>query len=169
MKHNQLPRLALLREKFTLDADRGVLIRNYSYGQHKAGSIAGTPIKDGHLLMGVCKKRYLVHRIIYFMANEIDPGEMLVDHVNGVTNDNRPRNLRLATVSQNVQNMHRRRSDNKTGERNVSWDNHWQRWKVSITKPDGKRVQRKFLDMADAITCAHKLRRELFGEFAGAF
>lgn len=168
IKTNPLPPIEFLRERFTFDSERGILTRNHKVGKHNVGDVVGTPLKEGHLLTSVCGKRFLVHRIIFFMATGKDPGDMLVDHINGNPIDNRPCNLRLATNAQNVSNMHRNRSDNKSGERNVSWNNYWKRWQVSVAKGDGKRVQRKFVDKNDAIACARNLRAELFGEFAGS-
>ena len=162
-----MPPMTVLQEMFTLDATRGVLLRNKSVTSYKAGSVAGTPTRDGHLITGVGKERYLVHRIVYFMAHGVDPVGMLVDHINGDPSDNRPCNLRLATVQQNGRSRHRNRSDNVSGESNVSWNARWNRWQVSIGV-GGKRVQRRFRDKHEAVACARQLRKELFGEFAGS-
>jgi hypothetical protein len=161
-----MPPIELLNAKFELDAERGVLIGKESVGQYKAGRVAGTPLKEGHLLTGICGKRYLVHRVIYYMATGIDPIDMVVDHINGDPADNRISNLRAISAQQNTQSRHNNRSDNASGESNVCWDSHWKRWKVSVGK-DGKRIQRKFVSKEDAVACARQLRAEVFGEFAG--
>jgi hypothetical protein len=161
-----MPPIETLNAKFDLDAARGVLIGKQSVGRRKAGHVVGTPLKEGHLMTGICGKRYLVHRVIYYMATGVDPMDRIVDHINGNPADNRPENLRLITSAQNTQSRHNNRSDNASGTSNVSWDSHWQRWKVSIGK-DGKRVQRKFVNKDDAIACARQLRAEILGEFAG--
>lgn len=161
-----MPPLEILNEKFELDAGRGVLICKQDICQHKAGRVAGTPLKEGHLLTGINGKRYLVHRVIYYMATGLDPLGMVVDHINGNPADNRPSNLRAISAQQNTQSRHKNRSDNISGESNVSWDSHWQRWKVSVGK-NGKRVQRKFVSKDEAVACARQLRADVFGEYAG--
>lgn len=161
-----MPPLELLNATYTLDRERGVLIRKTSTRQYKAGSLAGTPMKSGHLMMGFGGKRYLVHRIIYFMVTGEDPGELRVDHINGDPTDNRPENLRLATVAENSRHKVALATNNKSGFRNVSWNNRWNRWQVSL-EVNGKRVQRKFIDKDDAIKCAAELRAKHYGSFAG--
>jgi hypothetical protein len=163
---NALPPLSVLEAHFRLDRSTGDLIRLKTYRQHKAGVPVGTRMKSGHLSTSVQCTRYLVHRIVYFMATGVDPGEMLVDHINGDPADNRPENLRLATKAQNSQHKVKRQANNASGHRNVSWNNHWQRWTVSV-RCNGKAVRRNFVSKEDAIKHAAELRRSLYGEFEG--
>lgn len=93
------------------------------------------------------------------------PEGYIVDHINGDGLDNRLCNLRLATNRQNVRNS-RRRSDNKSGFKGVSWDGQRSAWKALI-HVDGKRV---FLGRYDTPEEAHaaycEAANELHGEFA---
>jgi hypothetical protein len=167
MKIRKLPSLERLNELFVLDADRGVLLRKTQRGCFKAGEVCGTKMKGyDYVMVCVDAKRYLAHRVIYFMATGVDPEDMTIDHINGNQGDNRLCNLRLATVQENRRHQPKHRSDNKTGHRNVSWDNTWVRWKVSVNI-GGKRIQRKFQDLQDAVACATTLRHQHFKEFAG--
>lgn len=166
VKAKKMPPLEVLHDMFVLDAENGRLIRKQNFNRFRAGEVAGTRMADGHLQMGIMRKRYLVHRVIYYMATGVDPEDMVVDHINGDPADNRIENLRLATVSQNSRSRHKNRSDNASGESNVSWNTYWQRWQVSIGV-NGKRVQRKFASKEAAVECARRLRKEMFGEFAG--
>lgn len=162
----QLPSLDFLRGQFEMDAENGRLIRKVSYGNHKAGTVAGTKTVEGYYQMGLCGQRHLAHRVIFYMATGQDPHGYHVDHINGDPSDNRPCNLRLATQVENLRHRAGMTASNKSGYRNVSWNNHWQRWQVSVTV-DGKRIQRKFQNIEDAAQCAAELRAKHFGEFAG--
>lgn len=161
-----MPPLEMLHKAFTLDPERGVLLRNKGYRQHKQGGVCGTKMASGHLQTFFEGKRYLVHRLVYFMATGTDPLDHVVDHINGVPNDNRPVNLRLATKRENSTHKVKLCSTNKSKHRNVSWCNTARRWKVSIGC-NNKRTQRLFVNIDDAVRCAHELRKALFGEFAG--
>ena len=161
-----MPPIETLRKTFALDAERGVLLRNHNSGQHKRGQVCGTKMASGHMQTFADGKRYLVHRIIYFMSTGIDPGENVVDHINGVPNDNRISNLRLATKKENSRHKIKLCLTNTSKHRNVSWCKSIQRWKVSIGY-NNKRVQRQFVNLDDAVRCAHELRKTLFGNFAG--
>jgi HNH endonuclease len=56
----------------------------------------------------------MVHRIIWALVHGAWPGQQ-IDHINGVKDDNRIENLRLANNSENKQNIYRARVDNKAG------------------------------------------------------
>lgn len=161
-----MPPIELLNELFILDAENGHLIRKREWTNHKAGEICGTKMKAGHLMTSVNQKRYLVHRIIYFMATGIDPLENVVDHANGIPDDNRIENLRLASKKQNSQHKTKLSVKNTSGHRNVCWSNKWNCWLVSI-KTQNKCIQRHFQDLTKAAECAAMLRKQHYGEFSG--
>jgi hypothetical protein len=162
----QLPPLDFLQENFEVDAEHGKIIRKTKSKQRMPGSFAGTRMLDGYYQMGILGKRYLVHRVIYYMTTGKDPFGYHVDHINGDVSDNRPENLRLATQVENLRHRAKMVSSNKSGYRNVSWNNHWKRWQVSVTV-EGKRIQRKFQNIEDAAKCAAELRAKHFGDFCG--
>lgn len=166
MLNKPMPPITTLHSLFELDAERGVLIRRNSHGSHKAGEICGTAMKLGHLQTCVEKKRYLVHRIIYFMATAVDPGEMVVDHVNGNPQDNRIANLRLATKADNCRHKVKLASVNRSGHRNVSWSNTFNCWLVSVRR-EGRSKTRRCKTLEEAAATARELRRHMYGNFCG--
>lgn len=58
---------------------------------------------------------YLLSRVVYAVANKVDPGKLFVDHINGDPTDDRPSNLRLATNSENQKNIHPRQESGVIG------------------------------------------------------
>ncbi len=96
-------------EYFTYNAETGDLIWKERLGVPSqwngkwAGKIAGTP-RVGRVVVEVNSKPLQAHRIIWEMHHGPIPPKMEIDHINGIPNDNRLRNLRLATPSQNYAN-----------------------------------------------------------------
>ena len=166
VKAKPLPSLNILNERYIADIDKGLLIRKSQRRAFKKGEIAGTKRSDGYIMTGISGKRYMVHRIIYYMATGVDPLDNHIDHINGDHADNRLANLRLATQVENCRHRVTELSANKSGYRNVSWCNYWGRWNVSL-KINGKAIQRKFKDKADAVACARELRSKYYKDYAG--
>lgn len=84
----------------------------------KAGMRAGCLHQSGYRYVRLRKEIYAEHRLIFLMLHGYLPEE--VDHINGCKSDNRPENLRAATTITNQQNVRKRR-DNKSGAKGVSW------------------------------------------------
>lgn len=99
--------------------------------------------------MGLCRKRYLSHRIIYRMMTGLDPGINQIDHINGVRHDNRWSNLRLVTVNENQQNVGLQKN-NTSGFKGVSWHKKRQCWHGRISV--GPERDRKIISVGQHAT-----------------
>ena len=108
------------------------------------------------------KKLHFLHRDV------IDAGELQVDHIDPTTEtfvDNRRRNLRAVTRSQNGMNR-RRQLNNTSGIPGVHWDKRDEKWVASI-KTNGKQKHLGLFDnIIFAIGARQQAERELFGEYA---
>lgn len=122
-----------LRELFLYDAETGIFTRRVSvgrHGRHKAHVVAGTRQNHGYVVMCVDGRRYMAHRLAWlYMYGEWPSCD--IDHLNGVRNDNRLANLRLATRAQNMQNV-RHHKHNTSGYKGVSWMPSRRKWRAYI-------------------------------------
>lgn len=101
------------------------------------------------------------------MAREIlgAPRGVQVDHRSHDTLDNRRENLRLATMTQNQQNAHRRR-DNTSGFKGVGFDKSTGKWRARI-RVNGQRVWLGCHSAPGAAYAAYlKAAAKWHGEFA---
>lgn len=87
-----------------------------------------------------------------------------VDHIDGDGLNNRRENLRPATSSQNNRNA-KRRSDNTSGFKGVTWRRRERKWAAQI-RVDGKNMYLGHFDSPEAAHAAYcKASAELHGEF----
>ena len=162
-----------LRELFDYDEFSGRLIwkvrpdmpafRNSKF----AGKPAGTHDSKGHLQISIDKKQYLAHRLTWvYHFGEIPEG-MQIDHINGVRDDNRIANLRLATPAGNARNQ-RKQEGTSSRFKGVCFHKRLLRWCASIKSAKEKRkLSLGYFDSEEEAARAYDIaaKRE-FGEFA---
>lgn len=76
-------------------------------------------------------KGYLASRVIWKMYHQADPGVATIDHLDGDSRNNNVENLVLASHQEQGLNQ-RRRSDNTSGARGVSWSKAQRKWMAQI-------------------------------------
>lgn len=103
-----------------------------------------------------------------FLMNAKDEKEW-VDHINHKPRDNRKENLRFISVSNNSRNRKTKNRNNRSGYRNVCWEKKSKRWIVQLQVNGKNTVLKKFKEneLEEAGKYAEKMRKELYGEFAG--
>lgn len=103
-----------LRELLNYDPETGVFTwRVRTSNSVKVGQQAGSDM-SGYLSIRLLGGRHKAHRLaLLYMYGA--PPEGVVDHINGVTRDNRIENLRVVTKSGNAANQRRARADNTCG------------------------------------------------------
>ena len=126
-KSKSLPPVERLREVFTIDSE-GRLYWRETACHAVAGKEITTKSVSGYLQVGLDRKTYRVHRIVWALVYGEDPKEFLIDHINGDKTDNCPSNLRLCSDEQNQLNS-KIPLNNKSGIKGVSLDSR------PLTKP----------------------------------
>ncbi|URF03001.1 HNH endonuclease signature motif containing protein [Cupriavidus campinensis] len=112
---SRLTEIERMKSIVEYNPDTGIFSRLVAAGGRKVGDVCGWTMNRGYINVNVGGCQVLAHRLAWmFMYGPIPP-KMDIDHIDGDRKNNRIANLRLATRSQNNQNISRARSDNRTG------------------------------------------------------
>jgi hypothetical protein len=151
-----------LREVLHYCRDTGVFSWKVHRRKVRAGTIAGTPDRDGYINIKIDGFLYRAHRLAWLYVFGNWPTAQ-IDHINGDRNDNRLSNLREATVTENSRNA-RKKSNNKSGRKGVFWQDG--RWCAQI-KIGGKSTHIGRFDSLDDASAAYlRAAEKHFGSFA---
>lgn len=118
---------------------------------------------NGQVRMSVDGAKYLASRMAWLYMT----GELVkeIDHRDLNPANNRWKNLRAATRSQNSANT-RARSNNKLGVKGVCWDKKQQKFQANITLNGKQRGLGRFDSLDEARAAYAAAAEEAFGEFA---
>jgi HNH endonuclease/AP2 domain len=155
-----------LRELLAYDLETGIFRWRVSRGSRSLiGSVAGYLHRDcRYINMG--GRNYRAHRLAWLYVHSEWPTGGL-DHKDTNPTNNAITNLRLNTQPQNRANS-RRRKDNKSGFKGVSWDRRKRRWRTRITANSRRRDLGRFLTPERAHEAYCRAAHKLHGEFARA-
>ena len=154
---------ARVKELFSYDPEIGKLIYKNSVGNHvKKDSIAGSLCPNGYIYVGINRKRYKHHRLVFLYHKGYLPP--IVDHIDGDRVNDKIENLRKCTAQQNGFNS-KIRKNNTAGIKGVSWSRDRRLWVAQIMV-DGKTIPLgRFWDKEVAAQVVRIKRIELHGEF----
>jgi hypothetical protein len=93
----------LIKEYLEYNSEEGCIRWKVKYGKMPANSIAGYRAADGYIRIGFKGKKYLAHRLSWFLHYNCWPSD-LIDHIDGNKSNNCIDNLRIATKSLNGYN-----------------------------------------------------------------
>lgn len=185
MKTKILPDLNYLKECFELDPASPSYLRwslnrprshfkNLQAFSNYKNSFAGKPIinetTDGYYYLHVKPindKLYSIrlHRIVYAIYNNtIDFEGKHIDHINGNGKDNNPKNLRLATRSQNQQNRSIQKN-NKIGHKNIRYHNSCKKFTVQFGLKNKIIYIGSYSTIEEAIAARDLAGKQIAGEF----
>lgn len=136
---------------------------NHRHPKARIGMQAGRITAQGRMQIGVDKKQYFVHRLVWLFETGAWPEGML-DHINGNPLDNRFHNLRPTNFVLNGQNQQAYRPNNKSAKLlGVSWHKHKKQYIASI-KVYGKKKHLGYFDTADAAHAAYVTAKRIYHE-----
>jgi hypothetical protein len=107
------------------------------------------------------RKRIWMHRQVIHI-----PDNLLCDHVNCNSLDNRKANLRPASVSQNLCNRPKRKSKTRSKYKGLEWDKTQKKWKARIQINKRKIYLGSFNSEVDAALAYDRAAKKHHREFA---
>lgn len=126
-----------------------------------AGAVAGTVSAGGYWQIIINRKFYFAHRLAWFYVRGKWPRKD-IDHINRERCDNRIRNLREVTQSQNSTNVELRSSRNVSGYRGVTHDRKSNKWMTRVYKDGKLRLCKMFPSLDEAVQARISKLNELF-------
>lgn len=134
-----------------------------------AGNFAGTQCKSGDgdlfFVVKINQIKYPAHRIVFALANGVDPYPLEIDHIDRNPINNHPSNLRLADRSQNASNKGIQ-SNNTSGYRGVTYCKRTKKWMAQIGLHQKTIFLGRFKNKEDAFNARKEAQVKLHGEFS---
>lgn len=153
---------SIVFDRLKYDSESGVFTWIYKNKTHPDlyGKQAGS-LRDGYVIIKLNGEAFRAHRIAWFMHFNEQPN--LIDHINGIKNDNRICNLRNVSANENAKN-HGRKLNGSLLPCGVRMLNSG---KFSARITVNKQVH--YLGSYDSPELAHDIykakRNELFGDY----
>lgn len=147
------------------DPASGIFTWTRREGTKTAGDVAGTIDQYGYRCISFKGHIYKAHRLAFiYMEGSIDD-DVQVDHKNGIRDDNRWSNIRLATYIENCQNK-RVYKTNKTGCPGASYVKSSQKYKLVIKLNNTALYMGRYSTIEECIWARNFATAMLYGEFA---
>lgn len=170
---NKEPSVDFFRECFTYNADNGEIrwrnrpehhfktLRDHRVWNNKyPGMIAGSIGSNGYRQITILGYPVKAHRIAW-MLHTGDLVDGAIDHINGVKDDNRIKNLRQASAETNARNK-KSGSLNTSGVMGVYWVRADRKWRARIGV-NGKHVSLGVFNELDDAIAARRMAEIEYG------
>ncbi len=150
-----------LKELFRYDC--GNLYRYKCLNHLHINKPCGSKHHSGYFHVGIDRKIYTLHRMIFLFHNGFLPKE--IDHINGNKGDNRIANLRGCNRSENMTNS-RVASNNTSGVKGVGWHKAAGKWQARVYINKVRQTLGMYDNLLDAACVIYSARNKHHGEFA---
>lgn len=124
-------------------------------GSAKKGSICGSIDSEGYRKICIFRKIYYAHRLAWLYVYGESPKKN-IDHINRIKEDNRIKNLRDVSRSDNMRNC-KMKNNNTSGVTGVCWHKASKKWKATI----GDKYLGIFNNIEDAKTARLEQEEEI--------
>lgn len=134
-------------------------------GNRQPGPI-GTRTGNGYYIFTYKNKSYLRHQVVWVMHNGAIPYNHVIRHINDIRGDDRIENLNIGYQIDNAADFVRsgkRKVNNTSGFRGVSWCKLREQWRVYITVKGKRKSNRYFDDFGDAVAYRLHLEEVYYG------
>ena len=126
----------------------------------KVGDVAGTINNMGYRSIGLYGRIYLAHRLAWlYVYGEFPPDQ--IDHINGITGDNRIVNLRAVDATANMRNQ-KKDKRNTSGITGVHWYPPTKKWQSRI-KVGKRNIHLGYFECKYRAASYRKLAEEIYG------
>lgn len=122
----------------------------------KAGDIVGHLHRGGYWRLAFQQNVYAAHRIFWLLYYKQDPGDKVIDHIDGNTTNNKINNLRLVNLAQNSTNRKYKIKNTISGVTGVGWYSHCKKWGAFIIHNKKRYHLGVFNNIEDAILARKK-------------
>lgn len=155
-----------LKEMFSYDPDTGLFtnLTVRGHGRIKIGDIAGNIYANGYRYIEIKGKAFRSCRLVWLYVNGELPTKF-VEHRNGNKSDDRLRNLRLATNSENQANRGAP-SNNTSGTKGVRFDSDRMKWRAQIMVNGKSKNLGRFQTREEAMAAYANAAEKAWGDFA---
>ena len=153
-------------ENLRFDFENGRIFRLMK--TYNTYQLAGSKKSNGYIRIRFDYKHLYLHRFLYEQYHNIKlKPEEFIDHINGIRDDNRICNLRIATASQNQQNRNINKN-NKYGLKSIYWDKRKNKYR-SCCKFNNKIIYIGYFDNIEDAKIAYNNKIKELNEKFGCY